>query len=363
MIHIMLGTRAQLIKMAPIMMKLDKENLPYNFIYTGQHRCTIDDLLREFRLRQPDRVLYRGGDRVTVLQTVLWLVRVLVKCMVDRRGIFGRPARGIVLVHGDTLSTIVGAVAGRMARLRVGHVESGLRSFNLRHPFPEELIRICVFRLSHALYCPGRWALRNVESLGRESIDTVANTLADTLAFACRAESMRDHIPNDPFGLVSLHRYENIFSGRRFDRILGQIEAVAVEYPLLFVLHPSTESQLRRLGLYHRLDRHPGITLRRRYGYCRFVSLLQAARFVITDGGSIQEECTYLGKPCLLMRDATERLDGLEANVRLSRFDPASVEDFVRNHESYRRRPVVQTACASDRIVDHVRRYASAGAP
>ncbi len=358
MIHIVLGTKAQLIKMAPIMLRLKKQNLPYNFISTGQHRATMQDMLREFGLKEPDVVLYDGPEVVSLPQMFFWMVRILWKCLVARCEIFGEQPTGIVLVHGDTFSTLLGALMGRVAGLRVGHVESGLRSFKLLHPFPEELTRVITFRLSHTLYCPGRWAVNNVARLQREKIDTRTNTLAETLALALQMDRRRDHVPDRPFALLSLHRYENIFRKDVFEKIIRHLESIARRHRLLFIMHPPTEKQLCRFGFRDRLESNPQIELRPRYTYFDFVSLLEAADFVVTDGGSIQEEASYLGVPCLLMRKATERREGLGKNVVLSNYDPDVIAVFVRNHAQYRQEPVFQNCRPTQIIVEHARSQA-----
>ena len=358
MIHIVLGTKAQLVKMAPIMVRLAQRGHPYRFIHTGQHRATMDEMLREFGLRPPDVVLHRGRDIVSLPQMALWAAAILRKCLVARRQVFGSEARGIVLVHGDTLSTLLGALMGRVAGLRVGHVESGLRSFHLLHPFPEEITRLLTFRLSHVLYCPGPWALQNLARLRREKIDTHGNTLCDTLSLALAASRRRDHLPSEAFALVSLHRYENIFRRERFEQLLEILEELAAAQRLLFILHPPTESQLRRLSLYRRLEENPRIELRPRHTYFDFVSLLEAAEFVVTDGGSVQEESSYLGVPCLLLRKVTERREGLGENVVLSRLDRETIRAFARDPQAHRRPAAVSHDSPSDRIIDSALGYA-----
>ncbi len=358
MIHIVIGTKAQLVKMAPIMIRLQDRGVPYNFVFTGQHRETIGEMLDEFGVKRPDVILYSGRDVVSLAQMALWTLRLITRALFSRRQIFGSDRRGIVLVHGDTFSTLLGALMGRLARLRVGHVESGLRSFALFDPFPEEITRVATFRLSHVLYCPGARACANVQALGRETVDTFENTLADTLGLALGRERKRDHVPDTPFGLVSLHRFENVFRRESIRSIVDHLDRVARRHPLLFILHPPTIRQLKRFGLYERLERHPGIELRPRYTYFDFVSLLERARFVITDGGSVQEESFYLGLPCLLMRRNTERQEGLGENALLSAIDGPTIDDFVANFERFRRPRRIGERSPSEVIVDSVLAYA-----
>ena len=358
MIHVVLGTKAQLVKMAPVMVRLRERGIAYRFVHTGQHRATMSEMLEEFGLDPPDVVLYSGRDIVSLPQMAIWTARILAQCVTRRRVIFGDEQRGIVLVHGDTFSTLLGALMGRVARLRVGHVEAGLRSFDLLHPFPEEITRLLTFRLCHSLYCPGPRALANVAHLRGEKLDTGCNTLRDSLTLALAAQRRRDHVPAGAYALVSLHRYENIFKRARFEGLLATLEELAARHRLLFILHPPTESQIDKLGFRARLAENPRIELRPRYTYFDFISLLEAADFVVTDGGSIQEEASYLGKPCLLMRKASERHEGLGENVVLSNFDSEVVRSFIQNLDAHRRSPTPALHRPSDAVIESALHWA-----
>jgi UDP-N-acetylglucosamine 2-epimerase (non-hydrolysing) len=361
MIHVVLGTKAQLVKMAPVMVRMKERGVPYRFIHTGQHQATMSEMLEEFSLKLPDAVLYSGRDIVSLPQMAVWLLRILFKCVVARREIFGPDARGIVLVHGDTFSTLLGALMGRVAGLRVGHVESGLRSFHVFHPFPEEITRLITFRLGHVLYCPGQRAVDNVAGYRREKVNTFVNTLADTVALAGRVPLREDHVPRGPFALVSLHRYENIFRRERFLELVEILEEIAATEHCLFILHPPTEQQLHRFGLHARLAENPRIELRPRYTYFDFFALMRRADFVVTDGGSIQEESSYMGIPCLLLRKATEREEGLGANAVLSNYDRRVIRDFTLNFPAHRQPPVENPNRPSDIIIDSALAYAGDG--
>jgi UDP-N-acetylglucosamine 2-epimerase (non-hydrolysing) len=357
LIYIVLGTKAQLIKMAPIMVRLQEKKIPYNFIHTGQHQATMNEMIRDFGIKSPDKVLYEGPDIVSVPKMFFWIIRILWKLVTRKQEIFGKKEKGIVLVHGDTFSTLLGALMGRIAGFRVGHVESGLRSFNLFHPFPEELTRILTFRLSHTLYCPGQWAIDNIGSLKREKVNTYANTMVDTLAITLQKKRKVEHVPDYPFALVSLHRYENIFKKEMLEKIIQQVECIALQQPLLFILHPPTEKQLYRFNFFERVAENPHIECRERYHHSDFFSLLEQAEFVVTDGGSLQEESAYLGIPCLLLRKATERQEGLGGNVVLSSYDRKTIEDFVGRYKQYRKEPFQPAVSPSDVVIDSVLHY------
>ena len=352
--YVVLGTKAQLIKMAPVMVELQKRGVPYRFILTGQHRETMDELLKNFGIRHPDSTLYDGPDITGIFQMIVWMVRILWKILRDRRAIFGANVQpdDVVLTHGDTFSTLLGALMGRCARIQVAHVESGLRSFHVFHPFPEELTRLMVFRLSDLYFCPGDWAVKNLASYRGVKVNTQLNTLYDSLKLIETLEpSSTLRIPDEPFCVFSIHRFENIFQQKRFQEILRYLAMTAQHMKVLFILHPPTVQQLKNFGLMEGLKMEAGVELRPRYNYTDFIKLVQKSAFLVTDGGSNQEECFYMGKPCLLMRKATERHEGLGENVVLSEYNEERILHFVQHYQEYERAPVSLTVSPSEVIV------------
>jgi len=329
MIHVLIGTRAQLIKMAPVLNEIERRNLPLNLIMTGQHQETMSGLLKDFGVAVPPIWLHTGKEISGLSQVIPWFSRCL-RRLVSQHSPLSAGVGDVLLVHGDTFSTLLGAIAGRVHRLRVAHIESGLRSFNILHPFPEELTRLAIFRLSDLAFCPDEWSCGNLKGYRVQKIITHGNTLLDALRIGLNLKRLPPHpMPEGRFGVVSLHRFENIFFKKRLTQILGLLDEVAERYPLIFVLHPATRRNLERSGHLSKLAENPRFHLWPRMGYFEFVTLLNRSDFVITDGGSNQEELSYLGKPTLLMRRATERQDGLDANVVLSGYDRSRVLAFV----------------------------------
>ena len=130
MIHIFLGTKAQLIKMAPIMRELQDRNIEYNFIFSGQHQNTINDLRNNFGVKEPDVILHSGKDINSIPAMLLWMIKIIYRSLIDRKRIWREDRDGIVLNHGDTFSTLLGTILGKLSGLSCGHIESGLRSYN-----------------------------------------------------------------------------------------------------------------------------------------------------------------------------------------------------------------------------------------
>lgn len=360
MIHIVIGTKAQLIKMAPIMMELDQQKIYYNFIFTGQHKNTIDQLREIFRIKKPNLTLHHGKDITGIFQMVIWLSKICLKVVFQRKSIFPQKTKNdILLTHGDTFSTVLGALMGRLAGIKVAHIESGLRSFNIFHPFPEELNRLVTFKLSHYYFCPGDWALDNLKKFKGKKINTKTNTLYDALELAIKKSfSIEVNIPQKNYCIFSTHRFENIFNKKRLKEIISIIEKTAKEMTTLFILHPPTEKQLKKHKYFEKLASNHNIQLRPRYDYFQFIKLLENSQFIITDGGSNQEECYYLGKPCLLLRNKTERQEGIGKNVVLSHYKSRTIDKFLENQKKYKTKPIKVSVSPSKIIVNNIQNYA-----
>jgi UDP-N-acetylglucosamine 2-epimerase (non-hydrolysing) len=362
MIHIFLGTKAQLIKMAPIMKELQNRNIPYNFVFSGQHQATIADIQKEFGLKNPDYILYKGPDITGVVQMFFWTLRVLTHVLLNKKDVWKGDQKGLVLSHGDTFSTLLGALSARLSGLQSAHVESGLRSFNLLHPFPEELTRRLVFRLSQVFYAPGDWALNNLSDQSGIKVNTKQNTLRDALSLAEQHinEQIVD-IPDTGYGIASIHRFENLLSRKRLTSIIEIIEDAAQHQRILFILHKPTIKKLTHHKLLERLENNPNIELRPRYSYFQFIKLVKKSLFVMTDGGSNQEECYYLGKPCLILRKASERQEGIGENAIISNYSKEICWTFFENLAQHTQPLSDNSIFPSRIIVDHATSYTKLG--
>lgn len=325
-LHCILGTRAQIIKMAPVIRQWEESGQPLNLVMTGQHRNTVDTLFADFGIRTQPRYVYDGPEISGIFSMALWLPRIVWR-MVRNAGTYFPGRQGIIVVHGDTVSTLAGALTGRLLGMKVAHVEAGLRSYNIFHPFPEELTRLAVFRLSDIAFCPGKWALRNMDGYRCQRIDTGMNTIVDAVRLVMDGGAANP--PGEGYGVVSIHRFENIFFTRRLQQIVEMLEYAASKSRLVFVLHPATEKRLRHTGLFERLAGNANIELRPRMGYAEFIRLIMASRFVVTDGGSNQEELSLTDIPVYLMRKATERQDGLGKNILLGKYDVEAFRNFL----------------------------------
>jgi UDP-N-acetylglucosamine 2-epimerase (non-hydrolysing) len=362
-IHVFVGTKAQFIKMAPVMLELDRREIPYNFIDAGQHASVTQDLVGEFSLRAPDVRLRNDRTSITTFpQAILWTFSTLARALFRSREVFRtifRGTGGVCLIHGDTLTTLISLVHAKRCGLMVAHVEAGLRSHSLFNPFPEELIRLIAMRYSDTLFAPTPEAYDNLRAMGLEakSILVRGNTIADAVRFV-REHSDQGERPTKPYAVITCHRVETLYSRARLAFLVELVARVSEQWRVLFVLHEPTRQHLARSGLLTALESSPNVDLLPLQPYGRFITLLDGAEFVVTDGGSIQEEAHLLGLPCLLIRTKTERPDGIGQNAHMAQFRLDEVDHFFQRLPDMRRSVGGQTVKPSEEIVDRLLGFA-----
>lgn len=350
-IHVFIGTKAQYIKTVPVIRELDQRQIPYRLIDSGQHGSFSRGLRNELGIRNPDYSFGDDQDVATIPSAIRWSLRML--GFLIRKGRLVRdvfPEGRVCVVHGDTPSTLLSALLARRAGLEVAHLEAGLRSFSYMSPFPEELIRVIVMKLSTVLFAPSRDAEDNLREmrLAGEIVPVSGNTVVESIGTGSTATDSGPVV-------VTIHRVENLHRRKRVERLIQLINQIAESREVLFVLHPPTKQALARHGLEADL-KHPSVHMTSLMSHAEFVGHLQEAPFVITDGGSIQEECAVIGVPTLLWRSHTERSDGLGTNVVLGRFDDDLISHFMGKPEEHRTAPGDLSVRPSTQIVDYLQR-------
>ena len=359
MILVVFGTTGELIKLAPVLLRLDARGRPYVLATTAQQVQQIPSFLEQFGLRQPDVWLARGahGRDLRVNSDIPgWLATVTRSWLRERRrlrrSLAAGPGRPLVLVHGDTMTTVLASIMGRTLRATVAHIEGGLRSYDVRHPFPEELNRKAATALSRIHYAPGAWAAANLRR--GEVVDTGSNTIRDSLELVSGEETAVE-LPDRPFGVVSLHRFELINHRRLLTEAIDVLAEAARSTPLFFIDHPVTVAALERFDLLDRFDATAFVRIPR-LRFFDFVRVERRSAFVVTDSGGSQEECYYLDLPCLVHRVKTERREGLGENAVLSELRVEVLREFLADPARYRRTTELAPASPSDVIVDDLER-------
>ena len=285
MIIVLIGTRAQLIKMAPVMTKMEASNLEYLFVLTGQHKNTMMDLVYQFGIKTKPHLIYSGKEVDGIIKVPAWFIICIINFIKFKNNTLSGLINNkhIILVHGDTFSTLLGSILAKLISARLFHVEAGLRSYNLFHPFPEELTRLITFYLSNVSFCPGEFAFNNMAKYKTEQINTVQNTLIDATRHVLNETQKNKEEVN--YCVCSIHRFENIFFKHRFLHIISLLKKISRQIEIRFVLHPSTRKRLVKYDLLEELEQNPEFQLMDRMIYTDFIHLLSSAKFVITDGG------------------------------------------------------------------------------
>jgi UDP-N-acetylglucosamine 2-epimerase len=300
------GARPQFIKLAPVDAAFRKARLQHVIVHTGQH---YDDemsarFFRELSLPHPDLNLgvQGGGHAVPTAKMLERLARVFEEIRPD-----------VVVVYGDTTSTLAGALAGAQSGLPVAHVEAGLRSYQRNQP--EERNRVVADHLATWLFAPTREAVANLKQEGlRSGVHLVGDPMHDALAaYWPVVKKLPKAAGAGRFVFVTVHRAENTDDGDRLRKLTRLLESV--RRPLVLPLHPRTREALRRERLLSRWDRMKHLILLDPLGYLETLKLISQALAVLTDSGGVQREAAWLGTPCLTLRTVTEWVDTVDAGA------------------------------------------------
>ena len=322
-IAIILGTRPEIIKMSPVIRELEKDNIDYYILHTGQHYSYYLDEVFFQQLKLPRPKYNLGvGSGTHAEQTgkmLMGIERILLKEKPD-----------IVLVQGDTNTTLAGALAAAKIGIKVGHVEAGLRSFDKE--MPEEINRKLTDHISDLLFAPTEKAKQNLlrEGIEIEKIFVTGNTIVDAvyqnLTLAEKSNVLAKlKLENEKYFLVTLHRQENVDKEERLQNVITGLELIASEYdiPIIYPIHPRTKKRLKQFGIKITND---NIKLIEPLDYLSFLRLEKSAKLILTDSGGIQEEACIMKIPCVTLRYNTERPETIEvgANI-LAGTEPESI--------------------------------------
>jgi UDP-N-acetylglucosamine 2-epimerase (non-hydrolysing) len=302
-IAIILGTRPEIIKMAPIIRECQRRNLDYFVLHTGQHYSYQMDSIFFEQLELPAARYNLDVGSASHAEQTGRIMAGVEKVLMDERP-------DVVLVQGDTNTVLAGALAASKLHIKVGHVEAGLRSYD--RTMPEEINRVVADHISDYLFAPTENSRQNLrkEGIAEEKIHVTGNTIVDSvyqnLEIAKRKVNVLADLGLAPkeYFLVTAHRQENVDSRERLGEILKGLEMVSREFelPVVFPVHPRTRKMAAEFGF-----EFDGIRAIEPLGFLEFLQLEANARMALTDSGGVQEETCILGVPCVTLRENTER--------------------------------------------------------
>lgn len=337
-ILVVFGTRPEAIKMCPLVLELRKhENFRPLVCVTGQHRQMLDQVLNAFQI-VPDFDLAIMKERQTLFDITTNILLALQELLVNIKP-------DVVLVHGDTSTTFASALACFYQQIPVGHVEAGLRTWNLYSPFPEEFNRQAVSIIAKYNFAPTELSRANLIREGRDwrSIYVTGNTAIDALKTTVRSDfrhSELDWVGNNRLILITAHRRENLGEPmhnmfRAIRRVLNEHSDVKALYPIHMnpVVQKTAQEEFGNSDRIHLIDPLDVLD---------FHNIMARSHLILTDSGGVQEEAPSLGKPVLVMRDTTERPEGIAAGtLKLVGTDEEVIYDnfsqLLNNENAYKK--------------------------
>lgn len=349
------GTRPEAIKMAPLVKELKKRTEINTIVcVTAQHRQMLDQVLNTFEI-VPDFDL-------NIMQSGQTLGDITNRALVGLESVIKEVKPDIVLVHGDTTTTFVAALAAFYNQVKIGHVEAGLRTNDKYSPYPEEMNRQMVSCLSDINFCPTEWSANNLVKEGRKNLYITGNTAIDAMATTIKKDyyhEIFDWVGTSRMILLTAHRRENLGEPmynifRAIKRIVKEFDDVKVIYPIH--MNPKVREIANKV-----LGENDKIKIIEPLEVIDFHNFINRSYLILTDSGGIQEEAPSLGKPVLVLRDTTERPEGIDAGtLKLAGTNEENIynltKELLTNNSMYYRMSHASNpygdGLASKRIVD-----------
>ncbi|SDJ10763.1 non-hydrolyzing UDP-N-acetylglucosamine 2-epimerase [Paenibacillus naphthalenovorans] len=306
------GTRPEAIKMAPLVKELEKypEQIESLVCVTAQHRQMLDQVLDIFSIK-PDYDLDVMKERQT-------LNEISIRVLQGLDPVFKEEKPDLILVHGDTLTTFLASYAAFMQQIQVGHVEAGLRTWNKLSPYPEEMNRQLTGVLSDLHFAPTNWSAGNLrkENKREDSIFVTGNTVTDVFQYTVRpsfSHPVLEWAQGKRLVLMTAHRRES--QGEPHRQIFRAVRRLADEFEDIAIVYPVHPSPAVKEPAYELLSGHDRIKLIDPLDVFEFHNFYPHAHLILTDSGGLQEEAPSFGVPVLVLRETTERPEGIDAGT------------------------------------------------
>lgn len=360
------GTRPEAIKMAPVVKKLEEtEGIESIVCVTAQHREMLDQVLDLFEISPKyDLNIMKSGQTLNEITS---------RALIGLQKVLSEERPHMVLVHGDTTTTFVGALAAFYEKIKVGHVEAGLRSGNMYSPYPEEMNRSLTGTLSNLHFAPTKGNEENLlrEGMNKENIIRTGNTVIDALLEVVKPDYKFEidilneiDYKNKKVILLTAHRRENL--GSPMENIFTAIKEVVTKNEDVEVVFPLHLNPKVREIAYRILEDVPRVHMIEPLDYEPFANLQSRAYMILTDSGGIQEEAPALGKPVLVLRTETERPEAVEAGTaKIAGIEKEKIfkltDELINNKEEYNKMANAVNPYgdgkASERIVIAIKEY------
>ena len=353
-----MGTNAEFIKLAPIIKEFKRRKVQISIIASGQNRINFEELEDFTGKLKIDIAFAEKSNKSSIPLFLFWALKAFLTGLISLNKEFKslNKDNSYFIVHGDTVSALIGSLIAKRFGLKLVHIESGLRSYNFFEPFPEEICRYINIHLADILFAPTDWAYSKIQHLSGEKINTKQNTLIESCLWALKSKKTK---PKNKFGryyILIMHRQEHVYFKKEWTRnILDFVISNAdKKQNCVFILHALTSRFLQSERFNSGTESEKRILMVPRLPYIDFINLMNKAEFIATDGCTNQEESYYMGLPMLALRNLTERIEGLGENVVISKGDEKTIKSFLKNYKEYKKPPVGLQVRPSKIIVDYL---------
>lgn len=362
-IGILVGTRPEIIKISPVLRRLEKLEAPFQLIHSNQHYSSEMDAIffEQLQIPTPHHNLNAGSSNHAE-QTA--------KIMVELNKILVKDDFDVLVVHGDTNTALAGALVASKLNIPVIHIEAGLRSFDRQ--MPEEVNRVLVDHMSEILFSVTDLQTTFLlnEGIPGEKIFEVGNTITDALHWALQNKptNLIQPFDTDNYCVATLHRPSNVDTEDSLINVLHTLKKIAVanKVKVIWPVHPRTSSMLKKIEI----EDNDWLKIVPPCGYFEFLKLLQEAHLIVTDSGGVQEEACILGIPCLTYRGSTERQETLKIGANRLIHSQSAIADLrldftelqIESESSVNKWTSPYKSGASEKIVSTILKYVASTA-
>lgn len=360
-IYFFIGTTAELIRISPIIKELKKRRIRFKIITSGQVKIHFEDMAGYVKNLKPDIAFKEKAKKSSMLHFSLWAIKTFFTALIRLRKEFKGldKNKSYFVICGDPVSTSIGALIASIYGLKIVHIESGDLSFNLLEPFPEEICRNINLFLADILFPPSQWANDNLKRIHKLKVNTYYNTLLEGFNWALRKKTPEaGFVKGKKYYILIMHRQEHVFFRKDWARETLRLVIENANPDLTCVLfnYPITVKIVNTLNINPATKSK--ILISSPLPYSSFLNLMKNSEFITTDGATNQYEAYLMGKPCLILRDYTEQIEGIGKNVVLYKSNEQTLKMFLQNYKKFKFKPITSKIRPSKIIVDYLYRLA-----
>jgi len=355
--YFFIGTVAEFGKLTPIMREFQKRKIKFQIIDSGQNQINYPDFKDYLGEIKPDIKLVTKTNKSSMMIFIYWVFQALFKGInIFWNEFHNLPREKVfIIVHGDTVTSTLGALLGKLFHLKVVHVEAGYLSGNFLEPFPEEICKTINSSLADILFAPTDWAFKNIAKFKGVKVSTYFNTNIESFWWAMKKKvNAPKFIKEGKYYLLIVHRQEHVLFRKKWTKTNMQFVINNAPKNLTCVLlnHPLTVEIINSLNLGKRK-----IKIISQLTYPEFLKVLKGAEFIATDSATIQQEAYYLGKPYLGLTDFSVQTEGIGQNAVISNSDFKIMGDFFKNYKLYQKKPIQMKKSPAKIVVDTLLKF------